>query len=128
MVCQLNGIVAQENSADAPPTLGDQDRSYRGLSNRKTDRGLIRLAAFAGPESRFLRFLGRRVRSNTLQSGGARRTGRTAVHTRSPDRVNEVTVRLSLAGNNGRPTRVILDCGGKFSILGRYIHKASLVV
>src|SRR6266568_2598846 len=94
------------------------------------DRWLIRLATLAGPEPRFLRVLGCRMKLNILRPGEACRTGGTAVHAHGLDRVEKLAICICIAGNDGCPPWVILGRGRKFGSCGRdlrrYLHRASV--
>src|SRR6185312_5829419 len=67
-------------SLDPPAGLGHLGRVLLD------QRGLIRLAAPAGPEPGSLRVLASEVKPDVLRSGPPGRTGRTAIHAGSPDR------------------------------------------
>jgi hypothetical protein len=89
-------------------------------------RGLIRLAAFAGAEARPLGVRGGRMEPDVLGPGGARRAGRAAVHTGRLDRVEKLAVRLGIAADHGRPKRIALSLRReRFSLRG-HIHLCAL--
>jgi hypothetical protein len=84
----------------------DGDHHCRLPINR---RGLLGPTALARTEPGLLGIRAGRMKPDILPQRLPRRTGRTAIHACRPDGIIEGAVRGRIAGQDGRPTRVLPD-------------------
>src|ERR1700674_1811439 len=89
-------------------TLLDQTARLRNDSGIfGFDRKAVRMAALARAEAGRLRGFERIVQSDVLRFRGPRRTRRATINPRRRDRIPEMAIRGSIAGDDTRPAQVI---------------------